>query len=229
MLLVVAGAANAQTQDGVGDVDSFGRASIYLGAKQSEYFGMSGSCTPPLFPVPSLCRVTPSPMAPLNVTVPNLVRINLPARVANSQVCFEFTPQINVTHQNQGATPVRSNLTTYARVRFRSPVLTDPTIVNPATGLPWPNAEIGVAPMFALDARYLPPSAVEFGFSEFTRRCSTHVMSKQRLVAEFGLTREQADLFFNQPITVFVDGVYTAEHLTNLRMRYHVALFGDKR
>jgi len=229
MLLFATGTAVAQTQEGVGDVDSFGRASIHLGAKASEYFGTSGSCTPPLFPNPALCRITPSPMARLNVTLPNLVQFDLPARVANSQICFEITPIINATHQNATAVTVRSLLTATARLRFRSQVLTDPTIVNPATGLPYPNAEVGVAPVFLNEQRWLPPGAVEFSYQEPTRRCSWQVLSKQRLVAEYGLTREQANLFFNQPITVFVDGVYIAEYLTNLRLRYHVALFGDKR
>jgi hypothetical protein len=221
--------AVAQTADSVGDVDSFARTPIYLGAKQSEFFGSTGTCAPALFPVPSYCTRTPAPGKRLTVIVPEVVRIDLPARVANSQLCFEVTPTVNFTHQNTGTTTVRSLLVTGARVRFRSPVLADPLIVDPNTGLPYPGNEILFGVPLLQDMRYLAPGTNEPGNLEFTRRCAGQAFSKQNLVATYGLTRAQADQVFNETISVFVDGYYTTEYMTYLRGQFHVAVFGDKR
>lgn len=230
LLLLFVATATAQTADTVGDVDSYGRASIYLGAKQGEYFGSSTVCLASLFPVAANCLPAPATGARLNGDIRDLVRIDLPARAANSQLCFEITPAMTFTHQVVASAPARARsfVTVAARVRFRSPVLADPTILA-ANGLPYPDGEIATGAMFLQDYSTLDPGESESGYQEYTRRCAGAVFSKQRLVAAYGLTRAQADQVFNQPISVFVDGNFTTEYVTFLRLRYQVAIFGDKR
>jgi hypothetical protein len=226
-LLLATGAANAQNADSVGDVDSFGRASIYLGAKQSEYYGSTSTCPAALFPVPENCARTPAPGKRLTVTVPNLIRIDLPARSANSQLCFEITPTTNFTPTNSGTTNARALLVVGAQVRFRSAVLAN--VLDPNTGLPYPDGEILFGVPLVQDHRWLAPGTSEGGNIEFTRRCAGQAFSKQNLVKTYGLTRAQADQVFNDSISVIVNGYYVTENTSYLRGNLHLSVFGDKR
>ena len=225
LVLAASGAALAQTVETVGDVDSYGRTPIYLGAKPLPRTALLPICA--LLPAGTLC-------APLDANgaakteFKEAAVLTVLANATQSQLCLEFTPTV-LYNLNKLPNPTISYVTSgllFVRARFSNPLLANPNVVN-TQGLPFPNGEIvETYPMFRKSVK-IPAPAYFSGTDDFTRRCGAQVLSKQRLIG-MGLTAAQANLFFKQPTRIAIDIVYDVVGAVSMQSYNHVTLYGDK-
>lgn len=217
--------ALSQTNDGVGDLDSYGRVPVYLGAKLLPIATIRQSCTE--MPPQMLCSLFST--TPLTRVVHGDIAVfEIPARASNSQLCVEFTG--NVSHTAQNTTAARRTQSAQVRVvmRVRSPVLADATILDPRTGLPYPDQELRMGLPLLFRASSQAPGDNYSDGEQITRRCGSSVISKQQLEREYGLTRPQANAFFQQPVRIGVDLHLDVQNMTGISTGWHATVYGDR-
>ncbi len=116
----------------VGDADSFGRSLQWLGLADGEV-DLAADCTGDTFP----CTVLAAPPAVTSFSYTDLGHITLPARAAHSLLCYWFSPFLTIGYGNDGVTPVVAQLNYTPTVTIENPLLDDPSLIDPTTGLPF--------------------------------------------------------------------------------------------
>jgi hypothetical protein len=122
------------TVDEVGDIDSFGRNVRWLGIRQAN-IDLLDIC-PPDPEEGFACQ----PLAPAGTTVfefEDVARFVLPAKASRSLLCHWFSPYLQLDWSNPGAAPVLGTLTYSPTLTVENPVLDDPSLIDPTTGLPF--------------------------------------------------------------------------------------------
>jgi hypothetical protein len=225
--LLLAGIAHAQTIEEVGDPDSFGRDVTYLGLGSIQPFYLQPDCTDEIAAgVP--CQV---PLPAPSFTEFSIVdgdSIQLPARASNSLLCFALTPAMNRRFQNNLTFNAEAVLITRALISIESPVLENPNLINPDTGLPF-NGKITFGFFTNNENRSIAPGGFDSQVTVLTRSCQGALISKRALIGTYGLTQSQANSFFNNRITVRLGMSGAARMVESLSHGYGIRLYGDRR
>lgn len=225
-----AGVAKAAgpTVDDVYDVDSFGRPVVYLGLA-SAFINLSDTCpTDPSNP-DELCTVLNPAPALTAFTYEDSAHITLPAKSTNSLLCYWFSPLLNVTWSNPGATPALGRLRYNPTLTVENPVLDDPALIDPTTGVPFGGQLLTSMSSSEVLVTPLDPGQT---FAERTRDstvCMAGLISKQALIDNYGLTEAQAKAFFKQPTTIRLNVSGSAQNIAFASMVFGLRIVGDQR
>lgn len=198
----VAGVA-AVTVAEVGDAESFGRPVRWLGVAQAQVV-VDSACLPPAEQPPGAGCVQPAatPGALTSFAFEDLARIELPRGASNSLLCHGFSPVLQVEYANPAATDATALLRYTPTLTIESPVLDDPSLINPQTGQPFDGSL--VAGMSASEVINTPlrPGESRFEVSRDTASCIAGFLTRRSLVEAYGLTEAQARRFFRREMTV---------------------------
>ncbi len=225
-----AGVAKAAgpTVDDVYDVDSFGRPVVYLGLA-SAFINLSDTCpTDPSNP-DELCTVLNPAPALTAFNYEDSAHITLPAKSTNSLLCYWFSPLLNVTWSNPGATPTLGRLRYNPTLTVENPVLDDPALIDPTTGVPFGGQLLTSMSSSEVLVTPLDPGQT---FAERTRDstvCMAGLISKQALIDNYGLTEAQAKAFFRKPTTIRLNVSGSAQNIAFASMVFGLRIVGDQR
>ena len=191
-------AAAAVTVDDVGDVDSFGRNLTWLGLTQS-VITLDSACDPAST---DPCQVITSPTATTNFSFTDTAHIALPGKATKSLMCYWLSPVINVTYTNPTAANAVSLLRYNPTLTIENPVLADPALIDPTTGVPFgghlttsmTSSEVYQVP--------LPPGTTISERYRDSAVCIAGFLNRRTLTDTFGLTDAQVTEFFKKPTTV---------------------------
>ena len=226
--LILAPLAHAQSAEDVGDADSYNRAVVHLGLAETGWLKSAATC--PSTPVGgSLCVVLVQQPGITSWTAGDLASIELPARAAASLLCYEYTPFIEVALQNNtGATHNNAFWLARATLTVRSPVLDDPSLINPVTGRAFDGEFTTTMSSWSENMSLTAGQRLSKGV-DYTRRCGQNAISKARLKNVYGLSDAQANAFFNNPVTLILGARGESRLATKLEMQYQVRVYGDRR
>lgn len=213
------------TPEDVGDADSFGKNVTYIGTAQSIGVTLTDDCTG-FDPLVERCTVQ-NPAPALTTVIENdLATINLPAKATKTLMCFTLTPSIYVDWANFTGSQQIARFNANALISIENPVLADPALIDPVTGLPF-NGVLEIALSTWSHVQSMPPNATETERSMQTRSCIAGLISRRVLVDEYGLTDTQAKEFFKKAMTVRFGARVTAALSQYTNYFYGVRLYGD--
>jgi hypothetical protein len=177
-------------------------------------------------PLVERCTVqNPSP-ALTTVIENDLAVIKLPKNATKTLMCFTLTPSIYVDWANFTGAQQTARFNANALITIENPVLADPALIDPATGLPFNGIlEIGLSTWSHVQS--MPNNATETERSMQTRSCIAGIISRRVLVDEYGLTDNQAKEFFKKAMTVRFGARVTAALSQYTNYFYGVRLYGD--
>lgn len=194
--------AQAITTETVGDADSFGRNVKWLGLL-SGYVLLDSACEPatPGDPPPENCTVIAPLPAPTVFNMPDLDSITLPKESSTTLLCHWQTPVVSYSVSNYTGSPQQFSIRVTPTYRIENPVLNNPSLINPNTGLPY-----GGAIELSLTAIYKSGTIAD-GYNGFevingARVCIGGLISKASLMTGYGLNENQADRFFRRKTTI---------------------------
>ncbi len=218
-------AAAAPTIEEVGDADSFGRNVTYLGLAQTQAVAVLPDCTGS-DPTLERCIVGNPAPSPTSFDESDLASISLPAKATKTLVCFTLTPVVQVNWQNPLATPALARFSANAVITFENPVLDDPTLIDPGTGLPF-GGSIALGLSTFSDTHTLQSGETDNKLLFVSRGCIAGIMSKRSLVENYGLTETLAKEFFKRPMTVRFGSRGTVALSDFTSYFYGIRLYGD--
>ncbi len=206
----------------VGDADSFGRSLQWLGLADGEV-DLAADCTGDTFP----CTVLAAPPAVTSFSYTDLGHITLPARAAHSLLCYWFSPFLTIGYGNDGVTPVVAQLNYTPTVTIENPLLDDPSLIDPTTGLPFGGQ---LLTGMTSQEHFQVPLSPGVHTTERTRDsavCIAGLISKQTLTDLYGLTDAQARDFFKQSMTLRLNVDGTAQYVDFATLYFGWRLVGD--
>ncbi len=222
--------APAVTDEDVGDADSFGRYVKWLGVADSKWLNFYSDCTPDpdVPPAPGdRCIVLPAAPATLRYDERKLDTITLPPNSTNSLICQSVTPYLMYWYNNPTSTQQVGivNFTPYWTVE--NDVLNDPSLIDPATGLP-----LGGKLEYSLSVtqgeyRQLQPGETAYQRLNFTRQCIGGILSKDMLMNSYGLSEAQAATFFQNKTVMTFHVRGNMRMVESASLYYGVRLLGD--
>ncbi|HET7843980.1 MAG TPA: hypothetical protein VFL14_07505 [Xanthomonadales bacterium] len=216
----------------VGDAESFGRNVKWLGLLQSGNVALLPDCTPapgdpPLGPDDRCVTLNPAP-AITNFDLPDIGRIKLPARASTSLLCHWLSPIAFYTLQNTTAAfQPNAQIRLQPYIVIENPVLADPSLIDPSTGLPFAgHLESSFAATYRDSMSMQPGDRQSRQWSE-SRTCIAGFISKKNLVEGYGLTDAQARNFFRSEMTLRFGLRGSATLVTNANVIYGLRVMGD--
>ena len=221
-----AGSAAAPTPGDVGDVDSFGRSLVWLGMTQGN-LDLSSSCPPDDGDPTTNCVALNAAPATTAFSLSDIAHISLPAKSANSLLCYWFSPVLSVQYHNPGASSDVGLLRYSPTVTVESEVLADPALIDPTTGAPFGGRLL--TSMTASES-YVVPLEPGVAFAERTRDsavCMAGLITKRSLVQNYGLTEAQANKFFKKPTTIRMNVSGSAQHVDFASLVFGLRVVGD--
>jgi hypothetical protein len=218
-------AAAAPTADEVGDADSFGKNVTYLGLAQTQSVVVTSDCTG-TDPATERCILAAAAPATTTFNEANLGSISLPAKASKSLLCFTLTPAVSVSWFNPLATPANARFSAVAQITIDNDLLDDPTILDPATGLPY-GGTLTVGLTTFSDLHTLQPGAVDNKNLFMSRSCIAGIISRRALVESYGFTDAQAKDFFKKPMTLSFGARGSVALSDFANYFYGVRLYGD--
>lgn len=223
----VIGAAGAAVTDAtVGDADSFGRATKYLGLAQTTDFQLQTSCQG-VDPTVSTCVTLAAQPAETDFDVANLGSISLPARSAHSLLCFTLTPFLFFEFSNlTGVAQPNGEMSVFLAIAIENPLLDNPGLIDPTTNAPF-NGQIQLGLSTYQEFRSLAVGELDQKDLSLSRTCVGGIISRDSLVSTYGLTAAQAKEFFDKPITLSfgVQGFVAMVDLFDIS--YGIRVYGD--
>lgn len=215
--------ASATVED-VGDVDSFGRNLKWLGVTQMNVT-LADTCPPPADD-PGCVVLNPAP-APTSFALQDLARITLPRKAAHSLLCYWFSPFLTVGYSNPTSAPATARLTYSPTLTLENPVLDDPALIDPMTGLPFGGSLLtGMTSPEHFEV-LLDPGQQLFERTRDSAVCIAGFISRRALVSNYGLTEAQAEEFFKQPTTVRMNITGNAQYVQFAGMVFGFRIIGD--
>ena len=185
--------AASPSPDDVGDADSFGRNLQWLGLADGAV-DLAADCTGDTFP----CTVLAPPPASTSFSYTDLGHITLPARAAHSLLCYWFSPFLTIGYGNDSGADVVAHLNYVPTVTIENPLLDDPSLIDPTTGLPFGGQLLtGMTSSETFEVPLSPGTHVTER-SRDSAVCIAGLISKSTLMTTFGLTDAQARDFFRQ-------------------------------
>jgi hypothetical protein len=213
------------TPEDVGDADSFGKNVTYLGLAQTLSVTLADDCTG-TDPLVERCIVQNPAPASTTFMEDDLAVMNLPAKATKTLMCFTLTPSIQVNWANFTGSQQIARFTATALVTIENPVLDDPALLDPGTGLPFGGVlQVGLSTWH--HSQTMPDNSHEEERSFQSRGCIAGLVSRRVLVDSYGLTDTQAKEFFKKPMTIRFGarGTVAMSQFTNYF--YGIRLYGD--
>jgi hypothetical protein len=216
----------------VGDADSFGRNVKWLGLAQTGAITLASSCVPapgdpPPGPDDRCVTLNPAP-ASTAFDFPDVARIKLPGKSAESLLCHWLSPIISYSFSNTTGVfqpNAQFRLTPY--IVIESPVLADPALINPVTGLPFGGVlESGFSATY-LDSRSLQPGDRQLVRHSQSRTCIAGFLSRRSLVENYGLTEAQAKEVFKKDMALRIGVRGSAAMVSSGQVLYGLRVVGD--
>ena len=211
----------------VGDADSFGRNAKWIGLMSSGTIYLTDfadECLPENFqggPDDHCVVLDPQP-ATTTFDFPDVARMVIPARSSNSLFCHAQTPISTTFLQNTSGATIPSARVFFNPVfTFENPVLNDPALIDPGTGLPY-GGKISFTLPGVRHQLTLQPGEQYVGRDDETRVCINGMISKIQLRAA-GLSETQATNFFKEDTIVTMGisgqarGVVSSSIINNVR------------
>lgn len=218
--------AAGPTREEVGDADSFGRNVTWLGLAQMNITLSSDPCPADPGPDSACQQLAPWP-SQTSFDFDDVARISLPGKASKSILCHWFSPYLSLEWGNPGSGPVLGNLYYQPTLTIESPVLDDPSLVNPQTGMPFlGRLETG---MSATENIVVPLDA---GASYYeTRRdtatCIAGFLTRRGLVDNYGLSEAQAKEVLKKPMVIRMNIRGRATHLGGMQAYFGLRVMGD--
>lgn len=214
-------AAQAPSNEDVGDGDSFGRSVNFLGYAQTYGVSVQADCTGW---EPGTCLASDGSQQVSIEKYGDEAVIRLPARAARSLLCITATPFGFATFFNTTTTRQNASAVMLGRWRIESEVLNDPALINTGTGLPF-NGVIQGGPFLGDESFSIEPGAYRnVGFTH-SRTCNRGSLQRAQLV-EMGLTPAQAREVFRKPITIRF-GAYLSSSWATASVSPGYRVYGD--
>ena len=212
----------------VGEAESFGHAALYMGAMSGGFNWSPNPCggPPPAPGDPAPCFQVNPPPASTSASAEDTARIKLPKKATRTMIY----PAMNffVTYELENTTGVdqpQGEFFFRAYLDIESPVLLDPSIIDPNTSLPANGTFRGMFTYTYRDDRSM--RAGDRQRQQMTLvRVGNAGITKAAFVAG-GLTQAQADALFAGPITVHLRFDTRARLLNSALITGNVRLFGD--
>ena len=223
--------ATAVAASDVGDADSFGRNAKWIGLMSSgviQLTDFADDCLPENFqggPDDHCVVLNPQPMS-TTFSFPDVGRMVIPAKAANSLFCHAQTPIASTLLQNQSAGGMTARITYTPTYTFENPVLADPSLIDPTTGLPF-NGKLTQTLSGIRHQLTLQPGENFLGRDDETRFCINGMISKNMLMTSFGLTDAQATKFFTKDTIVTMGITGNAQGVVFSSMINNVRWLGD--
>jgi hypothetical protein len=218
-------AAAAPPVEDVGDADSFGKAVIYLGSAQTKQVSITDDCTGS-DPATDVCILRPPGDGFVDISEPSLAVHKLPGKATKSLLCFAFTPILFVNYGNDTAASRLAQMQVFMDVKIENPVLDDPTLIDPTTGLPF-NGEILTALTAYRETFTLAAGAIDHKRMSLSRHCIGGLLSKRALVEGYGFTEALANKFFRNPTTITLGASGAVRSADFFNLIYGVRFYGD--
>lgn len=217
-------AAGDPTVDDVGDIASFGRNVRWLGVQQMN-IALEATCPAEPFEG-SACQ----PLAPSGTTsfaFDDVARFVLPANASKSLLCHWFSPFLALAWNNPDASPQLGTLTYTPTLTVENPLLDDPALINPQTGLPFGGS---LLTGMTSSERIVVPLAPGMAYDELRRDSATCIagfVSHRGLVENYGLSEAQARDFFKQPMVIRMNIQGTATYVQQAQLVFGLRIVGD--
>jgi hypothetical protein len=217
----------------VGEADSFSHPALYMGAA-SGFVTLATTCPSPT-PTPSppatandnqCFALNPAP-ALTTFTADDICRIKLPKKATRTIIYPVLNFFQNYQLQNTTGGPIPNALFDYsASLSIESDVLLDPSIIDPATGLP---ANGKLVFQFAPN-RYQDDRSMNDGDryrNRFTfARAGNAGINKAQMVST-GLSQTVVDALFVSAMTIRMNVTGSALLVTDASITFNMRLFGD--
>lgn len=220
------------TDADVGDADSFGKNVKWLGLLQTGSISLQPDCTPvpgdpPPGPDDRCVTLNPAP-AVTTFDLPDIGRIKLPARASASLLCHWLSPIAFYNMQNTtGVFQPNASFRLSPYIVVENPVLADPSLIDPGTGLPFGGRwETGFAATYQ-DSNSMQPGERQSRRWSESRTCIAGFVSKRNLVEGLGLTEAQARNFFRSEMTLRFGLRGSASLVTGASVIYGLRVMGD--
>jgi hypothetical protein len=156
-----------------------------------------------------------------------LASMNLPGGVTRSLLCFALTPLMNFSFDNlTGVAQPNARFAARAVITIGSPVLSDPTLIDPNTGAPF-NGEFTLTLSTYSESRSIASGERAQKQLFLSRDCIAGLVSKRSLVENYGLTSAQATDFFAKPISLVFGASGSAQIVDFATYFYGIRLYGD--
>jgi hypothetical protein len=231
LMIAVAAQAAPPTVEEVGDPDSFGRDVIYLGNAQTSNVALQEDCTPdPMFPpLPNdRCIVLNAQPAATSFNEDGLATLQLPAESTKSLICFALTPNSNFEFFNlTGVSQPNARFNARAVITIENEVLNDPTLIDPATGLPY-GGKMTLTLSTYSESRSIGAGEREQKSLFLSRHCIGGLVSKRSLTGS-GLSETQAKQFFKKPMKFTFGASGTVQIVDFANYFYGIRLYGDSK
>jgi hypothetical protein len=217
-------AAGDPTVDEVGDIASFGRNVRWLGVQQMN-IDLLDTCPPD--PIDGYACQPLAASGTTGFAFDDVARFVLPAKATKSILCHWFSPFLSLGWSNPGAGPELGTLTYTPTLTVENPVLDDPALINPQTGLPFGGS---LLTGMTSSERIVVPLSPGMAFDELRRDTATCIagfVSRRGLIGNYGLSEAQADEFFKQPTVVRMNIQGAATNLAYAQMVFGLRIVGD--
>lgn len=215
----------APSQADVGDADSFGRAVKYLGTAQTQAVVIVDDCSAS-DPALERCIVNQAAPAITSFHETGLATVNLPAKATRSLVCFALTPFINLSWANQTGMRQTARFNAAAEITIESPVLADPALIDPTTGMPFGGA-LKLRLNTWNNSHSIDDGEFEQESTVQSRTCIGGMISRRSLVENYGLSATLATQVFKKPITLRLAARGAVAMSQSTLYFYGIRLYGD--
>ena len=215
-------AADALAVEDVGDVDSFGRNLRWLGVTQMNA-SLTTDCS--TWTGPGCQVITPGAFTSFAFT--DLAHIRLPPKATKSLLCYWLSPLVTVSYENPTSTAVNALVRYNPKLTIENPVLNDPSLINPMTGLPF-GGRIDTS-MTSSEFYEVPlmPGAAFTQRSRDSAVCIAGFLTKRSLIDNYGLTDAQATAFFQQETMVRMNLSGAVNHVASADFIFGLRIIGD--
>ena len=214
----------------VGDADTFGRNVIWDGLISTGNISLSSDCTPdpanPLGPDDRCVTLNPAP-AFTSFDLPDIGRMTLPGKSSKNILCHWLSPIVIYSLYNGTGAPANARITLSPYLKIQSDVLTDPSLIDPNTGLPYGGVlETGFAASYQSSKTLGPNERDTERFSE-SRVCIAGTISRRNLIEGYGLSDAQVTQFFKKPMTIRFGLRGSAQLVDFANIIYGLRIMGD--
>lgn len=216
------------THEMVGEADSFGRDSVFLGA-MAGHIALSPTCPRANAMPGEKCQTIATNNGVTRFDFQNLAEMRLPAASANALLCQWLTPIISINYRNGSSVRAAGTLYYTPTVTVLNPALNDPALINPLTGQPF-NGRLTTG--LSAHERLSMPLEPGFAIAEHTRKasvCVAGMVSRSRLIQVYGFSEAQADRFLASPMTLQLNASGFSQYADLAVLSLNMRLMGDAR
>lgn len=212
----------------VGDADSFGRNVTYAGLAQTGQVILQEDCSivTGLGPDDRCVTVNAQP-ASTSFSFNDLGRMTLPARSTNDLLCFHSTTFQTWQFFNETGSASQAAIRYTESITIENPLLDDPSLMDPTTGLPFNGSlTVGIGTSL-LDLETMQPGDDKVRNENVTRTCLGGAISKRALSEDYGLPDSVVKQFFKQPMTIRLNVSGRASLVVDSSLLFGVRMYGD--